>query len=59
MKLSNALFILTTVNYSFAAELKPYEKIQKEMDFEGFTEGDWVQTWSKITEMMPEGNFFQ
>ena len=52
-------FTAVTINHSAvqAAELKPYERIQKEMDFEGFTEGDWVQTWSAITEMMPEGNF--
>lgn len=51
------IFAFTAVTVNQAAELKPYERIQKEMDFEGFTEGDWVQMWSTIAEMMPEGNF--
>jgi len=50
------IFAFTAVTVNQAAELKPYERIQKEMDFEGFTEGDWVQMWSTIAEMMPEDN---
>nr|AAL56438.1 phospholipase A2-like protein [Oikopleura dioica] len=34
---------MEAVTVNQAAELKPYERIQKEMDFEGFTEGDWLK----------------